>query len=170
MIIRFAIFGNIVTSYSGFAWVYRFVQGSTAIFGLLAFLVESPFLQLHRNPAGILIGCATALLGLGIFRSAKTTLGRHYSPCFDSFLPRDVQLDGIYRRVRHPIYTGNIVILLGLTLATGSPALAINLFLVTVYYSLSARREEAALAERFPEYREYVGRSGRFVPFALPDD
>ncbi len=149
---------------ASFAWVYRYVQVTTAVFGLLAFTVEHPLFQLHRNPSLVVVGSLLALGGLWVFVSAKSTLGRHYSPCFDSYLPDLVVREGLYRSIRHPIYTGNFVILAGLTVATGSPWIALNLLLVVIYYNISARTEESVLAAQFDEYPEYLRASGRFFP------
>ncbi len=155
--------GRIETPAS-FAWVYRYVQLTTAVLGLLAFTVAHPALQLYHNPYLTITGSLVALSGLWVFCRAKSTLGRQYSPCFDSFMPQTVVREGLYKSIRHPIYTGNFVILAGLTVASGSPWLALNFVLVAAYYNASARTEESALATRFPEYREYLQESGRFLP------
>ena len=48
-----------------------------------------------------------------LFLSAKVTLGRNYSPCYDSYLPQDIIRTGLYNYVRHPIYLSNILLLIG---------------------------------------------------------
>jgi protein-S-isoprenylcysteine O-methyltransferase Ste14 len=72
--------------------------------------------------------------------------------------------DGIYGRVRHPIYSGVMASALGWSLATASlVALALSIALV-VLLDLKARREEVWLAEHYPAYSAYVARTRRFVP------
>ena len=71
---------------------------------------------------------------------------------------------GIYARVRHPIYSGLIGLGLGWALVTLSlPALVAAVALVAVL-DLKARREEAWLADRYPDYVDYREHTHRFVP------
>lgn len=80
--------------------------------------------------------------------------------------PRDdasLVQDGIYARVRHPIYAGTVGLALGWALVTLSlPALVAALVLAVVL-DLKARREEEWLVERYPTYAEYRSRTHRFI-------
>jgi protein-S-isoprenylcysteine O-methyltransferase Ste14 len=81
--------------------------------------------------------------------------------------PRDdasLVQDGIYARVRHPMYAGIVGLGLGWALVTLSlPALVAALVLALVL-DLKARREEGWLAERYANYPEYRSRTHRFIP------
>ena len=71
---------------------------------------------------------------------------------------------GIYALIRHPIYAGQILIAVGVSLARLSlPGLALSVALA-VFLDLKARREEALLAARYPGYAEYARRTSRFIP------
>ncbi|MEX0630372.1 MAG: isoprenylcysteine carboxylmethyltransferase family protein [Chloroflexota bacterium] len=71
--------------------------------------------------------------------------------------------DGIYARVRHPMYAGIAGLGLGWALVTLSlPALVAALVLALVL-DLKARREEGWLAERYTGYPEYRSRTHRFI-------
>jgi protein-S-isoprenylcysteine O-methyltransferase Ste14 len=71
--------------------------------------------------------------------------------------------DGIYARVRHPMYAGIVGLGLGWALVTLSlPALVAALVLALVL-DLKARREEGWLAERYTAYPEYRSRTHRFI-------
>lgn len=80
--------------------------------------------------------------------------------------PRDdarLVQDGIYARVRHPMYAGIVGLGLGWALVTLSlPALVVALVLAIVL-DLKARREEGWLADRYPGYPEYRSRTHRFI-------
>ena len=80
--------------------------------------------------------------------------------------PRDgasLVQDGIYARVRHPMYAGIVGLGLGWALVTLSlPALVAALVLALVL-DLKARREEGWLAERYTGYPEYRSRTHRFI-------
>jgi protein-S-isoprenylcysteine O-methyltransferase Ste14 len=73
--------------------------------------------------------------------------------------------DGLYRRIRHPLYLGEIIRNLGFTLvlATGY-GFALVLF-GSVFLFFRIRREERMMLEEFgDEYREYMARTWRLIP------
>ena len=72
--------------------------------------------------------------------------------------------DGVYRRLRHPIYAALMLLALGWGLLMAS-LLAIGLALAfAVLLDLKARREEVWLRERYPGYADYATHTKRFVP------
>lgn len=71
---------------------------------------------------------------------------------------------GVYRWVRHPLYTSLILLAAGWSLFWWSwPTFASSLALV-VFLNAKAAREEGLLRERFPEYGAYCDRVKRFIP------
>jgi methanethiol S-methyltransferase len=79
---------------------------------------------------------------------------------------------GIYRYIRHPQYTGFLLITGGMLVEWATlPLLIMYPILVVLYYRL-ARREEADMRAQFgSEYDEYMRRTGMFLPtkiFARP--
>ncbi len=100
---------------------------------------------------------------------ARWTLGALYGVSTSFAAPLQAQhrliQHGPYAVVRHPMYLGYWLLLLGVTLIyrTWTPLL----FLVTCLASFSrrARREERALAERFgAEWTAYAARVPMFAP------
>jgi protein-S-isoprenylcysteine O-methyltransferase Ste14 len=76
----------------------------------------------------------------------------------------DLAQSGVYRRVRHPVYGAVLLIAAGWSLVESPLGLIPTAFL-TVVFDLKARVEERWLAERFPDYAGYRGRTPRrFVP------
>jgi protein-S-isoprenylcysteine O-methyltransferase Ste14 len=75
-----------------------------------------------------------------------------------------LKTDGLYRFVRHPIYTGVFMIVVALVATSGSWVhLAIGV--VTVwFFSVKARWEEQRLRLEYPEYDFYARSTARFVP------
>ena len=71
---------------------------------------------------------------------------------------------GIYSLIRHPIYTGDLMLLLGLELALRS-WLVVGVLLLSPAILLQAIREEDFLRETLPGYDDYCRRTKRFVPF-----
>ena len=74
--------------------------------------------------------------------------------------------NGIYGIVRHPIYTGDVLLLLGLELALNSWLVlgVIAVILVVIKQSLA---EETLLSERLSGYREYCVKTKMFIPYLL---
>ena len=71
---------------------------------------------------------------------------------------------GPYSIVRHPMYSGSIVIMLGLMLLVDS-AIAVGLFLVCGVLQIQrALYEEKLLDDSFCEYSKYKSHVGRFIP------
>jgi len=116
------------------------------------------------HPAVTVAGILLAIAGFALFVAAKATLGPHYAPCFDARVPTAIVDRGPYARIRHPIYTANVVALSGLTAATGSGWIALCTVLVAAAYAVSAVREERALQAINPAYAAYMARTGRFLP------
>ncbi len=71
---------------------------------------------------------------------------------------------GIYAHIRHPMYAGLIVLVFGLALVWQKPWGLVGGVALTVFFNLKAREEERHLRQRYPEYAEYQGRTGRFLP------
>lgn len=111
-------------------------------------------------------GLALMLLGV-VFRSwAILLLGRFFSVQVELQAGHRVVTAGHYRYIRHPSYTGRLVILGGLGLALGSwVAALVMVFIYGVIYAYRVRVEEAFLLTSLgDEYRAYMGRTGRFIP------
>src|SRR4051812_691244 len=77
---------------------------------------------------------------------------------------RKVVLVGPYKFVRHPIYSGYILVWLGLILPHLSPAVIPIVIMHPALMISRARLEERRLAEASPEYREYLQRTGFLFP------
>jgi protein-S-isoprenylcysteine O-methyltransferase Ste14 len=74
---------------------------------------------------------------------------------------------GPYRYVRHPIYTGVLLALLGSTLVAG-PWWLIVFVIACIYFFYSAKQEEKRMLAAFPDtYPAYMQRTKMLVPFVL---
>jgi protein-S-isoprenylcysteine O-methyltransferase Ste14 len=73
---------------------------------------------------------------------------------------------GIYHYIRHPIYTGDLLLLIGLDLALNSwLVLAVELLAAVVVRRTLA--EDALLAQRLANSRTSCALTQRFIPFVL---
>jgi len=109
-------------------------------------------------------GVAICLLGFGLAVSARRHLGRNWGLPMSRKEQSALVTDGPYALIRHPIYAG-------LTLAMLGSAIGVHLFWALLlvftgpYFIYSARREEAVMLQQFPEqYAVYRARTGMFAP------
>ena len=73
--------------------------------------------------------------------------------------------DGVFRIMRHPIYTGAIMFYLGAILITLSIVSAAFWLVIVAFYILIARYEERLLTGEFGDaYREYMKKTGMLFP------
>jgi protein-S-isoprenylcysteine O-methyltransferase Ste14 len=115
-----------------------------------------------------LVGAGIFVIGLATAMSARIQLGRNWADIEDTPLrpQQSVVERGIYRYIRHPIYTGDLLLLVGLELGLNSwLVLAVAVLAVVVVRRTLA--EEALLARRLPGYRSYCARTRRFIPFIV---
>lgn len=72
---------------------------------------------------------------------------------------------GVYAWVRHPLYSSQLFAALGWTLYTLSLTHLLILAIGFVFFDYKARKEEAWLTERHPEYADYAREVRKFVPW-----
>ncbi len=73
--------------------------------------------------------------------------------------------DGLYSRIRHPLYLGEIARNLGFTLILTSGYGFALVLLGSVFLLFRIRREERMMLDEFgDEYREYIARTWRLIP------
>ena len=124
-------------------------------------------LPLSSDPAPfVFAGLLLYTAGLAMAIAGRSQLGNSWS---DIEVPGQVAkasliCHGLYRYIRHPIYTGDILLLIGLELALNSQALFAILLMVPVILR-QAVREERLLVRNLPGYGAYCARTKRFVPF-----
>jgi len=140
---------------------------------VLAFLlVQTLFLDIlpiSGAPAQLhIVGGVLYLLGLSLAIAGRMQLGRNWLD-LENFAVRPTQTivdRGIYRYVRHPIYTGDVLLVTGLELVLRSWLVlaVVPLALVIVKQVLA---EETLLSRAFPSYARYCAETKRFIPFVV---
>ena len=122
------------------------------------------FLQWHHSYWIGISGFAIACSGMALFVWSMVHLAGQYSPCYDARMPSQIVGTGPYKSIRHPVYTANLILLVGVAVATGSLWMVINFIGLLGFYLHCAPIEEKALSKSFPDYRHYLNVSGRFLP------
>ncbi len=123
------------------------------------------FLRWPQSSGIEAVGCVLATFATIILVFAMRALGRNYSPYFDSYEPLRIITEGPYAYVRHPIYSANILVMLGLALMSGSFTILVLAMACNVEMVRAMIREEKFLASRFEGYAEYCLKTKRLIPF-----
>ena len=115
------------------------------------------------------VGLAVLLSGSLLRRYCWRALGRYFTGNVQVQDGQTVIMEGPYRYVRHPSYTGGMLMHLGTGLALTNWMSALTLFVISALgYLYRVRVEEAALLSGLGEdYREYINRTKRFIPFVI---
>ncbi|SMN11779.1 hypothetical protein SPBRAN_2073 [uncultured Candidatus Thioglobus sp.] len=74
-------------------------------------------------------------------------------------------VNGIYRYIRHPMYTSVIFLCLSLMLTNVHLYAQLATLVLFIDLILKSNVEEKLLTERFSNYVEYKNTTGRFLPF-----
>src|SRR5262249_39315712 len=112
-------------------------------------------------------GLGVFALGLGLRIFSMIYLGRFFTPNVAIVTDHRLIDSGPYRFIRHPTYSGFLLIVLGLGLACANAAsLAIMFIPVSAALLWRIQIEERVLTEAFGErYRAYASRTKRLIPF-----
>lgn len=103
------------------------------------------------------IGLAISLLGLAGVTVARYTLGRSFSITAKA---TELVTQGIYSRVRNPIYVSGEIFFVGVIVMVRRPAFWLILVILIPIQIIRARREARVLEAKFgDEYRQYRDRT-----------
>jgi protein-S-isoprenylcysteine O-methyltransferase Ste14 len=96
---------------------------------------------------------------------AQSNLGDNVTTTVITKEGHQLVTEGPYRCIRHPLYTSGFIFFLAMSLAMGSWLLLLAISIVAISLLKRTPKEEAQLIERFgDQYREYIKRTGRFIP------
>lgn len=117
-------------------------------------------------PSGITkLGVVLFNVGVIIIIVSLIQLNRNLSP-FP--IPKEngaLIQNGLYSMIRHPIYTGILITFLGSSIRKDSfYKLSITALLFLLFY-FKSKYEERLLIDEFDEYKTYIKKTKRFIPF-----
>ena len=121
--------------------------------------------MIDRTYALAATGVALTWAGIGLAVWARFHLGQYWSARIT--IKEDHQLirTGPYARLRHPIYSGLDLAVLGSALAIDQWGCLIGVILVAGGYWIKARKEEVMLGAQFGEaFREHSKHTGFLLP------
>ncbi len=146
---------HILLMAGGFALLYS----ADPRFGPLnrRFLPPDPLIEY----AGVLL----AAVGVGFAIWARAHLGKYWSG--DVTIRQEHRLirSGPYRFIRHPIYTGMLLALIGSVLVIGEYRALLGFAVILLGFVKKARKEESFLKIQFgPDFEEHKRHTGFFLP------
>jgi len=130
------------------------------------FSSELDFADYPLHPAPFWIGAALMIAGLWLFYRSHADLGTNWSMSLVTRQGHRLVTEGVYRRIRHPMYASFLIFSLGQGLvipnwlAAPSYGLAMGLLI-----ALRLPREERMMRDEFgSEYEAYMARTKRLIP------
>lgn len=168
-------------------WAYWLVMAATAKAGksrwtqfagvrvgiilVILLLIRLRVFKGHRaansNPWLLGIGLAVFVLGLALAVWARVYLGRNWGMPMSQKDDPELVTTGPYGRIRHPIYSGIIVGMVGTAIAV-SPYWLIAVAILGAYFLFSAVIEERNMAKLFPAaYPPYKRATKMLIPYIL---
>ena len=137
------------------------------LIGIMVQIWLPDIFPIAADSAGVRIaGVIIYSLGLATAIAARFQLGDNWANIETGqvLTKQEVVANGIYRFIRHPIYVGDLLLLLGLELALNS-WLVLGVLILAPVVMKKAIGEEEMLAEELSGYDAYRERSKRFIPF-----
>jgi protein-S-isoprenylcysteine O-methyltransferase Ste14 len=109
-------------------------------------------------------GALLVLCGAVVMLLAFLNLGPALTPTPVPKQASGLRQTGLYAWVRHPIYSGLLLLMLGLLIRSPTAWSAFWFAALAVVLTVKSVWEERMLTEMYPQYPEYRLRTGRFVP------
>jgi protein-S-isoprenylcysteine O-methyltransferase Ste14 len=135
--------------------------GAFMVAGIQAFVIRS------GEKVWFVAGLVTVLAGSLLRRHCWRMLGKHFTGDVKASADQPLVEQGLYRWVRHPSYTGGMLMYVGtgLALTNWLSALIIGLAGGAAYLYRVRVEEHALQANLGGRYQQYMRRTKRFVPF-----
>jgi protein-S-isoprenylcysteine O-methyltransferase Ste14 len=113
------------------------------------------------------LGVALMIAGIALRYWSAKVLGKFYTRTLLTTSDQRIVEDGPYRLLRHPGYSGSLLVWTGAGLAAANwIVFALITLVMLVSYIYRMRTEEAMLATQFGQaYRDYIRRTRRIIPF-----
>ena len=152
-------------------WGSLFVVIAGVAIGVIGALLIAGHLTWAAIPVGrtalFVAGIALMVLGIALRAWSVIVLGRNFTVFVQVRDDQPVVDTGPYRLLRHPSYTGLLVVCLGIGLALGNwLALIVVVVVPTVAILVRIRVEERALLAGIGEpYRQFAATRKRLIPW-----
>ncbi len=142
---------------------WAFVAVQVVLLALVIFLPTGTTWE--RTPNVQAVSLFLNIAGLAILGLGALGLGRSLTPTPVPVEAGELKTSGLYSRMRHPIYSGVMLLAIGIAGASGSIFRALATLALIAFFNMKARWEEERLLEKFGrDYEAYASRVNRFLP------
>jgi protein-S-isoprenylcysteine O-methyltransferase Ste14 len=118
-----------------------------------------------QTPGVLWAGLTLTALGVGTSIRARLSLGANWSGVVTLKKEHELIRKGLYRWIRHPIYTGILIGVIGTAMINGHVRGWLGFVIVWLTFYFKARREERFLRQEFGEgFEEHARNTGMFLP------
>ncbi|MEM8531691.1 MAG: isoprenylcysteine carboxylmethyltransferase family protein [Chloroflexota bacterium] len=111
------------------------------------------------------IGVVALLVGMVLAGGGVFSLGNNLSPFPRPKDDSELVEHGVYRMVRHPIYSGVLFLAFGWSLLQASTATLLFTIVLGIFFDRKSAREEVWLAQKFTAYQNYQTRVRKLIPW-----
>jgi protein-S-isoprenylcysteine O-methyltransferase Ste14 len=139
----------------------------TPLFNRLPYSFKNHYLAATNNETVLVLGFIMFLLGLFVAVWARIYLGKNWGMPMTQKQDPELVTSGPYRYIRHPIYSGILLMALG-------SAFDVNIYWLLVFiiagffFIYSAVAEEQLMMKQFPKvYPSYKRKTKMLIPFVL---
>ncbi|WP_159467037.1 isoprenylcysteine carboxylmethyltransferase family protein [Dyadobacter sp. 3J3] len=140
-----------------------FVSVQLVLFCLFIFLPD--FYALHFSKKLKLVGLIFSFAGLLVCLISIYQLRKSLTPFPSPVRNGTLVNTGLFKYVRHPIYSGILVCLTGYGLFSESVTRLMLVVMLLLLFYYKSRYEEKMLLSVYSGYHEYRKRTGRFFPY-----
>ncbi len=152
--------------------IIQSIPVTAAFFLLFARFAWPDWLRLRFVPEGWLsmewFGLALTVAGIGFAIWARLWIGRNWSGLVTIKEQHELIQNGPYALVRHPIYSGFLLAILGTAIVQGEMRGLLAFPLAALGWTLKLKMEESFMVQQFGNaYLEYKRRVKALVPFVV---
>lgn len=150
--------------------LYRLIYVIIAVVTLVAILMFSAMIDsgfvFYPTKAVKLVGLLIAGWGVVISKSAFKSYDAKAFLGLGSLKPEDTfKTDGLLKKVRHPLYSGSILIVIGYLLFSPKLSSLITGFMMIIYFLIGIQFEEKKLIKVFGQkYIDYKRKTPMLIP------
>lgn len=125
------------------------------------------FIPIWNSIVVAYFGLAFMIIGGLIMIISRIQLGKYGTPVIHTGKDHKLVTKGLYKYVRHPMYSGATIMMLGPYLAFRSLFVLIGMviFFIPLMRMRMKMEEETLLGTFGDEYRDYIKRTKRFIPY-----
>jgi protein-S-isoprenylcysteine O-methyltransferase Ste14 len=142
-------------------WITGVILPLVAIFTPFLSFADYPL-----HPGAFAMGTVVLCLGIWLFYRSHADLGRNWSISLEIREDHQLVRSGVYRLIRHPMYTAIFLTALAQALLLSNWLAGPSCFLAfLVMFALRIGREETMMLNKFGEaYGDYMNRTKRLIP------